>query len=87
MGDVKQCVLSDTSQASMPSHSLSAHTATTPARHVQVQTTTSVFPAMEMHLLSTLQKLKVIAIQKPFYQHWKQANGSIGCLWLSLLMW
>jgi hypothetical protein len=63
----------------MPSRSLSAHIATIPARHALALVTTSVFPAMEMHPSSKLQKLKVIVIQKPFYQHWKQADGFIGC--------
>jgi hypothetical protein len=64
----------------MPSCNLSARIATTPVRHVQAQVTTSAFRAMEMHHLSKLQKLKVTAIQKPFFQHWKQADGSTGCL-------
>jgi hypothetical protein len=63
----------------MPSRNQSAHTATTPARHVQAPVTISAFPAMVMHPSSILQKLKVIAIQKLFFQHWKQANGFIGC--------
>jgi hypothetical protein len=64
----------------MPSHSQSAHIATILARHVPALVTTSASPAMVMHPSSILQKLKVIAIQKLFFQRWKQANGFIGCL-------
>lgn len=77
---VRQYVLSNTSRASMPSHSQSAHIATILARHVPALVTTSASPAMVMHPSSILQKLKVIAIQKLFFQRWKQANGFIGCL-------
>ena len=77
---MRQRALTITSQASMPSCNLSARIATIPVRRVQAPVTTSAFHAMEMHHLRKLQKLKVTAIQRPFFQHWKQADGSTGCL-------
>jgi hypothetical protein len=64
----------------MPIHNQSVHIATTPARHVQAPVITSAFHAMVMLPSSILQKQRVTATQRLFFQHWKQANGFTGCL-------